>query len=305
MTGAVPGRAGAGRDARAEAGAGPSGGGLTRTPGCWGAEDVCVSYGPVAALDRVSLAAVPGQVTAVAGGDGAGKSTLLRCLAGTQPPGAGQVRVPGARLTGYLPASSGTYPELTVAENLAFRAAVYGLPPAAARERAAELTGQAGLAGARDRLAGQLSGGMRQKLGVICALLHAPDLLILDEPTTGVDPVSRSGLWRLIAGAVAGGAAVVVATTYLDEARRAASVLVLDAGRVLASGPPEQIIAGLAGTITAPAAAPGPAELPRSWRRAGAWRVWVPPGAAAPPGQPVAPDLQDAVTVAEIGRAHV
>jgi ABC-2 type transport system ATP-binding protein len=263
---------------------------------------VRVAYGPVVALDGVSLAVPPGQVTAVVGGDGAGKSTLLRCLAGTQPPEAGQVCLPGARQTGYLPASSGTYPDLTVAENLAFRAAAYGLPSAAARERAAALTEQAGLTGAASRLAGQLSGGMRQKLGVICALLHEPGLLILDEPTTGVDPVSRAGLWRLIAGAAAGGAAVVVATTYLDDAGRAASVLVLDGGRALAAGTPEEIVAGLPGTITAPGGPPGPADRPRSWRRGGAWRVWVPPGVPAPAGQPVSPDLQDAVTVAALAR---
>ncbi|HEY1644361.1 MAG TPA: ATP-binding cassette domain-containing protein [Streptosporangiaceae bacterium] len=278
-------------------GAGPGEG-----PGRWGAANLRVAYGPVLALDGVSLEVPPGQVTAVVGGDGAGKSTLLRCLAGTQAPQAGRVLVPGARQTGYLPASSGTYPDLTVAENLAFRAAAYGLPSAAARERAAALTEQAGLTGAAGRLAGQLSGGMRQKLGVICALLHEPGLLILDEPTTGVDPVSRAGLWRLVAGAAAGGAAVVVATTYLDDASRAASVLVLDGGRALAAGTPEEIVAALPGTITAPAEPPGPAEQSRSWRRAGAWRVWVPPGVPAPAGQPVAPDLQDAVTVAALAR---
>ena len=279
-----------------------TGAGAAERPGRWGAANLRVAYGPVVALDGVSLALPAGQVTAVVGGDGAGKSTLLRCLAGTQAPAGGQVCLPGARQTGYLPASSGTYPDLTVAENLAFRAAAYGLPSAAARERAAALAEQAGLTAAAARLAGQLSGGMRQKLGVICALLHEPGLLILDEPTTGVDPVSRAGLWRLIAGAAAGGAAVVLATTYLDDAGRAASVLVLDGGRALAAGTPEEIVAGLPGTITAPAGPPGAAEQPRSWRRGGAWRVWVPAGAAAPAGQPVSPDLQDAVTVAALAR---
>ena len=135
---------------------------------------------------------------------------------------------PGA--IGYFPASTGTYPDLTVAENLAFRATAYNLRGPQAAARAAELTELAGLTAARDRPAGGLSGGMRRKLGVIAAMLHQPELLVLDEPSTGVDPVSRSGLWWLITRAAADGAAVVLATTYLDEAERAGMVLVLDAG---------------------------------------------------------------------------
>ena len=111
--------------------------------------------------------------------------------------------------------------------------------------RAAELLKRTGIAGTGDRLAGRLSGGMRQKLAFALAMLHRPKLLILDEPTTGVDPVSRSELWRLIAGAAADGAAVLVATTYLDEAERAADVLVLDDGRAVAAGPPEAVAAAL------------------------------------------------------------
>ncbi len=202
----------------------------------FGALGLSLRYGDVVALEDVSVTVAPGQVTAVVGGDGAGKTSLLRCLAGAIRPDAGEVRSPGALRIGYLPASSGTYPDLTVAENLAFRATAYRMPAGAAAERAAELTERAGLSAARDRLAGQLSGGMRQKLGVIAALLHRPDLLILDEPSTGVDPVSRSGLWSLIASAAADGAAVILATTYLDDAQRASTVLVLDAGRSLAAG---------------------------------------------------------------------
>ena len=138
------------------------------------------------------------------------------------------MRRPAKERIGYLPAGSGVYPDLTVTENLDFRATGYKLARPAARERAAEYLERAGLAAAAGRLAGQLSGGMRQKLGVIAAMLHQPDLLVLDEPTTGVDPVSRSGLWWLIARAAAEGCAVVLATTYLDEAERCASVLVLD-----------------------------------------------------------------------------
>jgi ABC-2 type transport system ATP-binding protein len=267
--------------------------------GEWGARGASVRQGRAILLDDVSLAVRAGQVAAVVGGDGAGKSTLLRCLAGALAVTGGAVATPGPAGTGYLPGSSGLYPDLTVAENLAFRAQAYGLPGPAARRRAAGLTERAGLSAARDRLAGHLSGGMRQKLGVICALLHEPDLLVLDEPTTGVDPVSRAGLWQLIAGAAAAGTAVVLSTTYLAEAQRAAAVLVLDAGRALAAGTPGDIVAALPGAIVAWPGPPPAGARPRSWRRDGRWRTWIPRGEAAS-GQPVEPDLQDAVTVASL-----
>jgi ABC-2 type transport system ATP-binding protein len=141
---------------------------------------------------------------------------------------------------------------------------------------------------------------MRQKLGVIAAMLTSPALLVLDEPTTGVDPVSRADLWSLIARAAADGAAVVVATSYLDEAERAAHVLVLDAGSQLAVGTPDQIVAAMPGQLRISDTPPPDADRPRAWRRAGRWRVWDPPGSAD--GQPIQPDLQDAVTVAILRR---
>lgn len=259
-----------------------------------------VRYGRRLALDQVTFQARPGQVSAVVGGDGAGRSTLLRCLGGALAPSLGTVRRPPRRDIGYLPASSGTYPDLTVAENLAFRAAAYQLPAAATAERSAAFLARAGLTGARDRLAGRLSGGMRQKLGVIAAMLTSPALLVLDEPTTGVDPVSRADLWSLIARAAADGAAVVVATSYLDEAERAAHVLVLDAGSQLAAGTPEQIVAAMPGRLRSSETVPHDAERRRAWRRAGRWRIWDPGGATD--GEQAQPDLQDAVTVAILGR---
>ncbi len=287
----------------------------------WGATCVRVSYARTRALDGVTIRAVPGVISAVVGGDGAGKTTLLRCLAGALAPDSGTVTGPGAEATGYFPASSGIYPDLTVAENLAFRATAYHMHGAAATQRAAELVAQAGLADVRDRLAGQLSGGMRQKLGVIAAMLHRPDLLILDEPSTGVDPVSRSGLWLLITSAAADGAAVVLSTTYLDDAQRAGSVLVLDAGCQLASGSPEQIVADMPGSVVTVTAAPAGRYAQLAWRRGGGWRVWCPPAGFAGPGAGsdlrgldlagqaragagtrVAADLQDAVTVAALAR---
>ena len=309
-------------------GSGPAAGG-------WGAEAIRVQFGPTVALADVSLTAAPGLVTAVVGGDGAGKTTLLRCLAGVLAPAAGAIRRPAPESIGYFPASTGTYPDLTVAENLAFRSAAYNLRGPQAAARADELTELAGLTAARDRPAGRLSGGMRRKLGVIAAMLHQPELLVLDEPSTGVDPVSRSGLWWLITRAAADGAAVVLATTYLDEAERAGTVLVLDAGRTLAAGSPAEIVAAMPGTVRELAAEPvGPAAR-RGWRRNGRWRVWEPPAGpvaepASPrpdrtfyssgdhkPGEPGAgghrsstksgeqalqPDLQDAVTVAALAR---
>ena len=269
--------------------------------GGMGARGLSLRFGETVALEDVSVTVTPGQITAVVGGDGAGKSSLLRCLAGAIRPDAGEVHTPGSPRIGYLPASSGIYPDLTVAENLSFRATAYRMPAAEAAQRAAELTERGGLSAARNRLAGQLSGGMRQKLGVIAALLHRPDLLILDEPSTGVDPVSRSGLWSLIASAAAGGAGVILATTYLDDAQRASTVLVLDAGRSLAAGRPEQIVAGMPGSVVATSGEPSGPARERAWRRGASWRLWCPPGTASPGGT-VQPDLQDAVTVAALAR---
>ena len=271
-------------------------------PEGWGAHGVSVRFGTRQALDGVSLNALPGQVTVVVGADGAGKTTLLRCIAGALAPGQGTVRRPDPRRIGYLPPSTGIYGDLSVAENLRFRSASYGIPAPEAERHVSEYLERTGLAAARDRLAGQLSGGMLRKLGVVAALLPEPELLVLDEPTTGVDPVSRADLWWLIASTAAGGAAVLMSTSYLDEAARAAQVLVLDAGRALAEGTPAEIVAAIPGTITVVAERPAAEdERRRSWRRAGTWRVWRPPGVPGP-GEPVTPDLQDAVCVAALRR---
>jgi ABC-2 type transport system ATP-binding protein len=218
----------------------------------WGVTGLSLRYGRRTALDGVSLEVPAGAITAVIGGDGAGKTSLLRCLAGVVRPTAGTVRRPQRRRIGYVAGTSGVYADLSVAENIAFVAGAYDVrgPVLAARTR--DLLAHTGLEGTGERLAGRLSGGMRQKLAFALAMLHAPDLLILDEPTTGVDPVSRADLWRLIAAAAAGGAGVVVTTTYLDEAQRASGVLLLDAGRAGAAGPPEAVAAAL------PPAAPRP-----------------------------------------------
>jgi ABC-2 type transport system ATP-binding protein len=193
-----------------------------------------------------------------------------------------------------------------VDENLAFSGGAYGLGGERLAERATELLERTGLQAARDRLGGQLSGGMRQKLALAMAMLHEPDLLVLDEPTTGVDPVSRTELWRLLARAAATGAAVALATVYLDEAARAAGVLVLDEGRTLLGGPPGELVAATAGTLLDAPARPdeGGGDGWASWRRGSHWRLWSPDGAAAavPGAEPAVADLEDAVIVASLAR---
>lgn len=227
----------------------------------------------VAALRGVDLDVPGGSIVAVVGGDGAGKTTLLRCLVGRLAPTAGEVRRPDRRRVGYMPSTSGTWRDLTVAENFDFAAGAYSMDASVRRRRRDELLERAALAAAADRPARNLSGGMRQKLGFVLAVLHEPDLLVLDEPSTGVDPVSRVELWRLIADAAASGTAVAMATTYLDEAERASRVAVLDDGRVIAEGTRDTVMASTPGYITAPRA---PTCPERAWRRGDEIRQWHP-----------------------------
>ena len=258
-----------------------------------------VRYGGRAALDDVTFEVAARSVAAVVGGDGAGKTSLLRALAGTVRPSAGTVRRPDDRRIGYVSAGPGVWADLTVEENLDFAGRAYGLGAGRLRSRTAELLERTGLGEARGRLAGRLSGGMRQKLALAMALLHEPALLILDEPTTGVDPVSRVELWRLLAGAAAGGAAVALATTYLDEAERAATVLVLDQGRALLTGTPDEVLAAVPGRVVEAEARP---QGVPAWRRGARWRAWSPDGSPLPGTTEVAMDLEDAVVVAQLAR---
>jgi ABC-2 type transport system ATP-binding protein len=268
----------------------PAGRPSTGVPaGPFGVADLTVRFGRVTALDDVSLRALPGQVTAIVGGDGAGKSTLLRVLAHRVHADAGIIRTLPRTRIGYQPATSGVWPTLTVEENIEFVGRSYGMPAARIRERSAELLERAGLTAARRRLGHALSGGMRQKLGFVLAILHEPELVLLDEPSTGVDPVSRVELWRLISATAGGRRAgadgtapattVVMATTYLDEAQRAASVLALDAGHVLAAGTPDEIIESVPGTIVRlddPDAVSRAVRVARVWRRGTERHAWMP-----------------------------
>ncbi len=265
----------------------------------WGLDSVSVSYGRRPALESVTVTAEPARITVVVGADGAGKSTALRALVGLVRPDRGEVSRPPKTKIGYLPATAGLWQDLTVQENLAFAAGAYGIGGTALAERLPPILQRIGLAGAQHRLGGRLSGGMQRKLAVGMSLVHSPQLLVLDEPTTGVDPVSRAELWRLIAGAAAAGTAVVVATTYVNEARRGTCAVLLDAGRVLSSGSADDIVRQVPGALGTMRCAAQP--VPLSWRRGIDWRVWAPSGELPPGARPVPPDIEDAAVIAALG----
>lgn len=264
----------------------------------WGVVDLCVRIGDRLVLDSIDLPITKGAVTAVVGGDGAGKTTLLRAITGRVTPSSGSIATPDRRRIGYQSAASGTWANLTVDENLSLVARAYSLPTAEFKAWRDELLEAAVLTDAKTRLASELSGGMRQKLGVCMAMLHRPDLLILDEPSTGVDPVSRVELWSLIAQAASNGAAVVMATTYLDEAERVHHVTVLDDGVCLLRGTPSEVLAAVPGTVTDVDVVTAPRL---SWRRGRSSRQWH-PGPAEPGDFVVIPDMEDAVVAAALNR---
>ena len=261
----------------------------------WGLDGVSVDVDGRPALVDVDLAVEAGEALAVVGGDGAGKTTLSRTLVGLADPRRGRVSRPALAKVGYLPSSSGVWPDLTVMENLSFVADVHRLSRPVRRERIDRLLSVTALDGAVTRLGAALSGGMRQKLGVAMALLPEPELLVLDEPSTGVDPVSRAELWGLVTLSAAGGAAVVFTTSYLDEAERARSILALEGGRVLASGSLADIAASVAGVIVDSRSTDG-----RSWRRGRAWRSWRPDGTTPEGAATVDPDLTDLLVAATL-----
>lgn len=258
----------------------------------WSVADVTVRFGDRTALSGVDLSVERGQVHAVIGGDGAGKSTLLRVLAGLDLGQTGRMDLPAEGRIGYVPSHGGVFGDLTVEENLEFVADAYRL--AHWRSRGQVLLERAGLGSFADRLGRQLSGGQRRKLAGSLALLAQPDLLVLDEATTGVDPVSRMELWRLIAAAAAAGAGVVASTTYLDEAERAAAVTLLHDGRRLASGTPQAIVDGIPGAVFDCAR---PEDRTRAWRRGARWRQWDP---EADRSTGIEPTLEDAAIVREL-----
>ncbi len=212
----------------------------------------------VTALDGITAEAARGAVTGLVGPDGAGKTTLMRLIAGLLRADAGRIEVLGidvardplsvqARL-GYMPQRFGLYEDLSVAENLDLYADLQGVSPDRRPARYAELLHMTGLGPFTGRMAGRLSGGMKQKLGLACTLVHPPDLLLLDEPTVGVDPVSRRELWQIIDHLTREAQVTVLfSTAYLDEAERCDSVLLLHEGQLLGHGPPGQFTAEMAG----------------------------------------------------------
>ncbi|MDO5719339.1 MAG: ATP-binding cassette domain-containing protein [Actinomycetaceae bacterium] len=251
-------------------------------------EGVSVRFGQTSALKDVSCVFQPGRITAVTGGDGAGKSTLLKLLAGAVKADLGSYRVPQKSDIGVLPTSGGVWNNLSVWENLEFVGRAYDMSPDDWQERGKKLLEYARLHDVKERVAGHLSGGMRQKLGFIMATLHRPRLLLLDEPTTGVDPVSRNEMWRLLTAAAAEGAAVVFSTTYLDEAERAHQLLLLHEGSVIASGTPQSVLDNTPGTIYRAHRTDAPAGIfdkRDMWTRGNYVYVWTKePGARPPQG---------------------
>ena len=222
---------------------------------------------PRVALDRVSLSVTRGQLTALVGPDGAGKTTLMRMTAGLLAPDEGSLHVLGLDVTrnaqavqdriSYMPQRFGLYEDLSVQENLDLYADLHGVPQAVRRERFARLMAMTDLARFTARPAGKLSGGMKQKLGLACTLVRSPELLLLDEPSVGVDPLSRRDLWEILLQLVRDEQlSVVVSTAYMDEAERCAHVHVMNAGHVLADGMP-QALAQRAQGLTFVAMPPG------------------------------------------------
>lgn len=205
-------------------------------------------FGSVTAVDGLDLEVRKGELFGLVGPDGAGKTTTLRMLAGVLRPTSGDALVNGVSVAGdpegirdaiaYMPQRFGLYTDLTVRENLDFYADLFGVPAAGRRERLERLYRFSGLGSFEDRLAGQLSGGMKQKLGLSCALVHEPAILLLDEPTFGVDPVSRRDLWLILHEMIAGGVTILLSTSYLDEAERCDRVALLHAGRLVALDEP-------------------------------------------------------------------
>ncbi len=212
---------------------------------------------PQPAIDGLSAAFEAGRINGLVGPDGAGKTTLIRLMAGLLAPTAGRIQVAGLdpvaeaqalrAAVAYMPQRFGLYEDLTVQENLNLHADIRGVIGAERRRRFDDLLAFTDLARFTRRLAGRLSGGMKQKLGLACALVKVPKLLLLDEPSVGVDPISRRELWRMAAELVGRGIAVIWSTAYLDEAERCDEVLLLNAGRALYAGPPALLTTELAG----------------------------------------------------------
>jgi ABC-2 type transport system ATP-binding protein len=222
-------------------------------------QNLVKTYGSIRAVDGLNLQVRAGEMVGLVGPDGAGKTTAIRLLCGVLTPDSGRVQIAGYRLPeqvekareeiGYLAQRFSLYGDLTVKENLDFFGEVFEIPNAERKQRSQELLRFAGLAEFADRPAIALSGGMQKKLGLACALVHSPKVLLLDEPTGGVDPVARQEFWQLLIGLLRGGSAVLVSTPYMDEAMRFNRVIFMNHGRALTQGVPRELMKRLDGRI--------------------------------------------------------
>lgn len=218
-------------------------------------------FGELVAVDRLSFRVEPGEIFGLVGPDGAGKTTSLRMLAGVLTPSDGSVEVAGCDVRrdperakhslSYMPQRFGLYEELTVDENIRFYADLFGVTRQDRETQSARLLEAAGMSEFRRRQAGKLSGGMKQKLGLICALIHTPQVILLDEPTTGVDPVSRRDFWKILYQLALEGVAILTSTAYLDEAERCHRVALLREGKLLFCDTPANLKANLKKTVVA------------------------------------------------------
>ncbi|MGC8765718.1 MAG: ABC transporter ATP-binding protein [Brevinematia bacterium] len=212
--------------------------------------NISKSFGNLTAVKNLSFLVEKQSIFGIVGPDGAGKSTLLRILAGVLKPSEGEVKLGGIDVfstpdvkyrISYMPQSFGLYEDLTVEENLHFIGRLFGVPAKERERRIERLYEFSNLKPFKNRLAGRLSGGMKQKLGLMCALMHNPELLILDEPTNGVDPVSRREFWDILYELLKGGTTIVLSTAYLDEAERCSKVALMYNGSFIFSGEIEEI----------------------------------------------------------------
>jgi len=217
------------------------------------------TFDDLVAVEGLNLDIAAGEIFGLVGPDGAGKTTTMRMLTGILPPTGGAAEVAGFDVVrhaerlkehiGYMSQRFGLYPDLTVMENIEFYADIYGVPARGRVEKIDRLLSFSNLTPFKQLLAGNLSGGMKQKLGLACALIHTPRVLFLDEPTNGVDPVSRRDFWRILYQLVREGVTIFVSTAYLDEAERCNRLALLHQGRLLGLGTPDEVKAMMPGAL--------------------------------------------------------
>jgi ABC-2 type transport system ATP-binding protein len=214
-------------------------------------DSVSKSYGSIKAIDNFSLSAESGELLALVGPDGAGKTTLFRSICGLVEIDQGAITIAGFNISrdfdqvktilGYMPQNFSLYPDLSVEENINFYAGLFGIQKELMKAKRERLYDFSGLGPFADRRAGKLSGGMKQKLALSCNLIHDPEVLILDEPTTGVDPLSRKQFWEILKSLKASGSTILVSTPYMDEVVLADRAVFIYEGHFLAEGTPEQL----------------------------------------------------------------